>query len=71
MKNQILLKSVLHHGKKLCPDWEIKEWNGSNFDTGILPYMKEAYEMKKWAFVSDAARLLIIYQSGGIPRYRR
>lgn len=67
-----IVKKCIASWKKFCPDWEIKEWNESNFDTSILPYMKEAYEMKKWAFVSDVARLLIIYQSGGgIPRYRR
>lgn len=51
--------------KKYCPDWEIKEWNEDNFDVTSIPYMKEAYEAKKWAFVSDVARLLILYQSGG------
>jgi mannosyltransferase OCH1-like enzyme len=28
--------------------------------------MKEAYEAKKWAFVSDYARLYICYTYGGI-----
>lgn len=52
--------------KKYCPDWEIKEWNEDNFDVTSIPYMKEAYEAKKWAFVSDVARLLILYQLGGV-----
>jgi hypothetical protein len=38
------------------PDYEIKEWNESNFDVNIIPYTKEAYEAKKYAFVSDYAR---------------
>lgn len=52
--------------KKYCPDWEIREWNESNFDIECIPFMKEAYECKKWAFVSDVARLLIVYKYGGI-----
>lgn len=60
-----IIKKCIESWKKFCPDWEIKEWNETNFDVNAVPYMKEAYEMKKWAFVSDIARLLIVYQSGG------
>ena len=52
--------------KKCCPDYEIIEWNGSNFDVTQNQYCREAYEAKKWAFVSDYARLKIIYDHGGI-----
>lgn len=52
--------------KKYCPDYEIKQWNEDNFDIGKSEYAKEAYEAKKWAFVSDYARLDIIYNNGGI-----
>ena len=52
--------------KKHCPDYEIVEWNESNYDFTSVPYMKEAYEAKKWGFVPDYARLDIIYQHGGI-----
>ena len=52
--------------KKFCPDYEILEWNEDNFDLTQNRYMKEAYEAKKWAFVSDYARLKIIYDNGGI-----
>ena len=31
-----------------------------------IPYMREAYDAKKWAFVSDVARLLILYKYGGV-----
>lgn len=43
--------------KKYCPDYEIKLWNESNFDIDLYPYVKEAYEAKWVAFVSDVARL--------------
>ena len=43
--------------KKHCPDYEIKEWNESNFNIHLNRYTEEAYQQKKWAFVSDVARL--------------
>ena len=52
--------------KRYCPDYENIEWNEENFDVSIIPYVKEAYEAKKWAFVTDYARLWIIYHYGGI-----
>lgn len=52
--------------KKFCPDYEIIEWNESNFDCSTNRYCREAYEQKKWAFVSDYARLKIINDQGGI-----
>lgn len=52
--------------KKYFPDYEIKEWNEDNFDVNIIPYTREAYEAKKYAFVSDYARFWILYNFGGI-----
>ena len=52
--------------KKYLPDYEIKEWNEDNFDVNIIPYTKEAYEAKKYAFVSDYARFWILYHYGGL-----
>lgn len=52
--------------KEYLPDYEIKEWNESNFDIKIIPYVKEAYEAKKYAFVSDYARFWILYYYGGL-----
>ena len=52
--------------KKYLPDYEIKEWNESNFDVNSIPYTAEAYAAKKYAFVSDYARFKILYDEGGI-----
>lgn len=52
--------------KKFCPDYQIIEWNESNYDVTKNRYMKEAYECKRWGFVPDYARLDIIYNNGGI-----
>ena len=52
--------------KKHCPDYEIIEWNENNFDINCCDYVKEAYDAKKWAFVSDVARLYALVNHGGI-----
>lgn len=52
--------------KKYMPEYKIKEWNEENFDVNMIPYIKEAYEAKKYAFVSDYARFWILYHYGGI-----
>lgn len=52
--------------KKFLPDYEIKEWNESNFNVNTCTFVKEAYENKKWAFVSDYVRIYALYQEGGI-----
>lgn len=52
--------------KKFFPDYEIKEWNEKNFDVNCCDYVREAYNAKKWAFVSDYARFWILYHEGGV-----
>ena len=52
--------------KKYLPDYEIKEWNEDNFNVNIIPYTQQAYEAKKYAFVSDYARFWILYHYGGL-----
>lgn len=52
--------------RKYFPDYEIREWNEDNFDVNIIPYTREAYEAKKYAFVSDYARMWILYHHGGL-----
>ena len=64
-KNPLLLKCI-ESWKRFFPDYQIVEWNEDNFDVNIIEYTKEAYSAKKWAFVSDYARLYIIYHHGGI-----
>lgn len=61
-----LAEKCIASWKKYCPDYEIIEWNESNFDVNCCSYVKEAYEAKKWAFVSDVARLYALVNYGGI-----
>ena len=65
-KKSELIERCIESWKTFCPDYEIIEWNEDNFDVNSCEYTKEAYEEKKWAFVSDFARLKIIYDNGGI-----
>lgn len=51
---------------KFFPDYEIIQWNESNFNINICSYVKEAYDKKKWAFVSDFVRIYVLYEYGGI-----
>lgn len=52
--------------KKYCPDYEIIEWNESNYDLNKNEYVRETYSRKKWAFLTDYVRLDVIYNEGGI-----
>lgn len=59
-------KRCISSWKQYFPDYEIKEWNETNFDLDSCDYIKEACQAKKWAFVSDYARFWILYKYGGL-----
>ena len=59
-------KKCIESWRKYCPDYEIIEWNESNYSLDKCKYMKDAYKEKKWGFVPDFARFDIIYNEGGI-----
>lgn len=61
-----LAKDCIASWHKYMPDWDYKLWNEDNFDVTSVPYVKEAYEAKKYAFVSDYVRLFALYTEGGI-----
>ena len=61
-----LAQKCIKSWKKYCPDYEIICWSEENFDIASNRYAKEAHAAGKWAFVSDYARLKIIYDMGGI-----
>ncbi len=52
--------------KKICPDYEIRRWDESNYDIKKNAYVREAYEQHCYAFVSDYVRLDVIYEYGGV-----
>ena len=59
-------EECINSWKKLMPDYEIVQWNEENYDVNKNKFIKEAYSAGKWSFVSDYARLDIIYNNGGI-----
>ena len=61
-----LAEKCIDSWKKYFPGYEIKEWNETNFDVNSIPYTREAYEARKYAFVSDYARFEILYKYGGL-----
>lgn len=61
-----LAKKCIKSWKKYLPDYEIIRWSEENVDLEECPFIKEAYENKKWAFVADYARTKAIYEYGGI-----
>lgn len=61
-----MVKKCIATWRKFFPDYKIIEWNEEKIDMNINLYVKEAYEKKKWAFVSDYVRLFALYKYGGI-----
>lgn len=61
-----LAKKCIKSWKKYLPDYEIVCWNEKNFDVNSTKFSKTAYEAKKWAFVSDVARIYALREQGGI-----
>lgn len=61
-----LMKNCIESWKKHCPDYSIVEWNESNYDVNSHPFTKKMYELKKWAFVADYARIDVLINHGGV-----
>ena len=61
-----LAQKCIESWKKYCPDYEIKRWDETNFDLNYNDYVREAYDAKKWAFVTDVVRLYALVNEGGI-----
>lgn len=60
------VQKCINSWKRFCPDYEIIEWNESNFDIHCMPFVEQAIEAKKYAFASDVARLMVVYENGGL-----
>lgn len=61
-----IVVSCIESWKIHLPDYTIVEWNEDNFDINLYRFAKEAYENKKYAFVSDVCRLHVLKYCGGI-----
>lgn len=61
-----LAQKCIASWKEYCPDYEIIEWNETNFDLNFNAYVQEAYQAQKWAFITDVVRLYVLCHYGGI-----
>ncbi|MDE5971198.1 MAG: glycosyl transferase [Muribaculaceae bacterium] len=61
-----LARKCIKSWKKYLPEYEFKEWNESNFDVNCNRYVREAYQARRFAFVTDYVRLYALYHEGGI-----
>src|SRR4051794_6708390 len=61
-----LVMKCMKSWKAYLPDYKIVLWNEDNFDVNMNDFVRQAYEQRKYAFVSDYVRLYALYQSGGI-----
>lgn len=60
------VQKCIESWKKFCPDYEIIEWNEDNFDIHKNGYTEYCYQNKKYAFLSDYVRLLVVEEYGGV-----
>ncbi|WP_157209014.1 glycosyltransferase family 32 protein [Mariniflexile maritimum] len=65
-KKSNLIEKCIQSWKFHLPDYKIIEWNEDNFDIRRNAFISEAYEKRKWAFVSDYVRVYVLYHYGGI-----
>lgn len=61
-----LINRCIKSWKKYLPDYEFHLWDANSFDFNSVPFVKEAYENRQWAFVSDYIRLYALYNFGGV-----
>ena len=64
-KPELILRCI-DSWRKFLPGFEIKEWNEDNFDVDTIPYTRDAYAARAYAFVSDYARFKLLYEQGGL-----
>lgn len=65
-KQPYLIRHCIKSWKRVMPDYELKCWNEDNFDVNKIPFVRDAYKTKKWAFVADYVRFYALYYEGGI-----
>ncbi len=60
------IQECIKSWKEKLPDFKVKKWDTTNFDIDSVPYVREAFKEKKWAFASDYIRLYALYKEGGV-----
>ena len=62
----MVVRKCIASWRRHLGDYRMVEWNETNFDMKSNRYLREAYESKKWAFVSDYIRMRVIHDQGGV-----
>lgn len=65
-KLPVLAEKCIKSWRKHLPDYEIMIWNEDTFDVNLYRYTKEAYDERKFAFVTDVCRLYALNNFGGV-----
>jgi len=61
-----IVRKCIASWSRVMPDWEVREWNFSNWDVSRYQFSKETAKLGLWAFISDVARWDILYREGGV-----
>lgn len=61
-----LVQNCIASWRKYLPDYELRLWNEDMFDLDLYPYAREAYDNRKFAFVTDVVRLWALEKFGGV-----
>ena len=65
-KMPVMAERCIDSWKQILPGYELRLWNEDSFDITSVPYVQEAYEARKFAFVTDYVRLYALYTVGGV-----
>lgn len=60
------IENCIASWKKYLPDFKIRSWSEDDLDIKAVPFIKQAYQLGKWAFVADYVRFIALYEEGGI-----
>lgn len=61
-----MAKKCIESWRRHLSDYELKLWNEESFDLNSTTWTRQAYDAKKYAFVTDYVRLYALYNFGGI-----
>jgi hypothetical protein len=62
----LLLQQCINSWIEVMPDYKLRLWDANSFNFDSVPFVKEAFDLKKWAFVADYIRLYALFHEGGI-----
>jgi mannosyltransferase OCH1-like enzyme len=61
-----VIKECIASWKRILPEYELRLWDYNAIKDIDSVFLKEALEVKKWAYAADFVRLYALYNEGGI-----